>query len=141
MKKRVVEEKEKKMSIEEVAELYRGHAQRAKEADAAAKPYKDLLTAYAKENPDRFDGSTLQFANGVRIELRESDKPKWNDEAVDLTWVSDAIDAGMGDAVSMGINCKKLPAKPNKEQKALLKEIAYRVEKSQTYAVYADSKK
>lgn len=141
MKKRVVEQQEKAISITEVAELYKGYAQKAKEADAAAKPYKEQLLMYAKENPEKFDGNTLCFINGVRVELRESDKPKWNDEAVDLTWVSDAIDAGMGESVSLSIDAKKLPAKPTKEQKALLKEISYKVERAQTYAVYAESKK
>jgi len=139
MKKRIAEEK--KMNIEEVAELFKTHEERKKEAEAAAKPYKEQLLQYAKENPTRFDGNTLQFPNGVRVELRESDKPRWSEDAVDLDWVSDAIDAGIGEAVSVGIDAKKIPAKPNKEQKALLKEIEYKVERVQTFAVYANAKK
>ena len=139
MKKRVVEEK--KMNIEEVAELFRTYEERRKDAEASGKPYKEQLLGYAKENPDRFDGNTLLFTNGVRVELRESDKAQWNDDAVDLDWVNDAIDAGIGEAVSMSLEAKKLPAKPTKEQKALLKEIEYRVDRVLTYAVYANAKK
>jgi hypothetical protein len=139
MKKRVAEEKP--INIDEVAELYKTYEGRKKEAEAAAKPYKEQLLGYAKENPGRFDGNTLTFANGVRVELRESAKPEWDEDAVDLTWVSDAIDAGMGEAVSMSIDAKKLPVKPDKEQKVLLKEIGYGVDKVKTYAVYSDAKK
>ena len=76
------------INIDEVAELYKLHESAKKESEAAAKPYKEQLLAYAKENPEHFAGNTLQFSNGVRVELRESESGKWNEDTVDLTWVT-----------------------------------------------------
>ena len=131
MKKR----EKKELNINEVAELYKNYTLAQKENEAAAKPYKEALLDYATEHPDEFIENTLTFANGVRVELRTGEKPKWNDDAVDLDWVGDAIDAGMGEAVTLSIDAKKVPAKPTAVQKKLLKEIAFKLEKKETLAV------
>jgi hypothetical protein len=128
--------KEATITIEEVAQLYKHFSFIAKENMEAAAPYKADLLAYAAEHPESFDGNTLKFANGVRVELRESEKPKWDNDAVSYEWVGEAIDADLCDALILSINAKGLPKKPTIEQKILLREIGFKVEQVQTYAVY-----
>jgi predicted ATP-dependent serine protease len=80
------------------------------------------------------DGSDGSFRAAMRrAGITVSDRITWR-EYVDFEDI-------IGEAVSVSLDVKKIPAKPNKEQKALLKEIEYRAERVQTYAVYANTKK
>ena len=124
------------MSIDEVADLFKGHEDKRKAAEAAARPYRERLLEYAKDNPCCFVKNTLKFKNGVRVEVREGTKIQWNDADADFDWLSDAIDVGIGDAISVKIDHKKLPTPLSEVQEAILWEIGYKTEKTKTYALY-----
>lgn len=122
-------------NIQEVATLYKLHAGKASEETKAAKDYKEQLLEYAESNPDQFKGNELFFDCGLRIERRESNRPSYDGQDISLQWLDKAIDAGLGGAVSVVIDHKKLPAILNKKQLRLLEIINYEVEAVETLAV------
>jgi len=121
-------------SIEEIAKLYYLHASKSTAEKKDAETYKDDLIAYAKANPALFSGKELKFDCGVRIERREGVKSEYNND-VSLNWLSRAIDAGLGDAINVTIDFKKLPETLDKTQKKSLKEIDFKLTETETFAV------
>ncbi|MDR2286956.1 MAG: host-nuclease inhibitor Gam family protein [Prevotellaceae bacterium] len=129
----------KSLTIEEITQLYRTYADAEKTAKESAEPYRKLILDYAREHPDKFDGRTLKLPNGVRVEIRVTEKSEFDEGKVSLEWLSDAIDAGLGDAVSVKIDGKALGTKLDKSQNALLKKIGYATVEKETYAVCINS--
>ena len=129
--------KKEAVNIEEIAKLYRTFALEEKEAKGKADEYKKQIVEYALTHPEKFDGKNLLLPSGVRVEIRTSVKPSWSDDACTLEWLSKAIDAGIGDAISVKIDHKTLP-EPDEKQKKLLNAIGYCTEEKETYAVCLD---
>jgi hypothetical protein len=130
--------KEATMSIQEVAELFKSFTQSAKAAEAAAKPYKEMLLEYAEEHPKEFDGTTLLFPNGVRVETRVTNKPTWDNDSVDLDWLDRALDTDLEKYISVKID--KI-TEASEYEVELLDEIGYGVEEIAIFAVYEGGKK
>jgi len=138
MKKRDLKEQKSAISIEEVAELYRMNALQAKEFDGRASEYKEQLLRYAEEHPDAFRDTTLTFECGVRVEMRATEKA--THEEPDMEWLDEAIEEGLGAAISVKIDHKKLPKTLSAVQRRLLNEVDFMRETKVTMAVYADKK-
>ena len=133
--KNQVEEK-KEININEVTKLFQSYKVTMDEAKENVEIYKKQILEYADKNPDSFDGRTLSLPNGVKVEVRISEKAKYDENACTLDWLGKAINVGIGDVVSVKIDNKKLAEiKLNKKQLALLREVDYSTEECQIMAV------
>lgn len=121
-------------AIEQTAKLYLKHAGKASAEKKESEAYKIILQGYASSNPQLFDGKELKFECGVRIEKRVSEKAS-HDAVIGVNWLKEAIGLGLGDAISISIDSKKLPDTINAKQIKCLDKISFEVEEVETLAV------
>jgi hypothetical protein len=128
--------KEVVMTIEDATKLYATYARQEKEAKKSGEKYKKHIIDYAEANRAAFSGKTLDLANGVRVELRETIKATYNADSVTCEWLDGAIDKGLGDAVSVNIDAKKISKMAlDADQDCLLEDIDFEIEVKETMAV------
>jgi len=137
MRKSVEKEKEV-LDLGEVTKLYATYALQEKEAKKGGEKYKKMILDYASENRGTF-GKTLELPNGVKVEVRSSEKAKWNDNKISVQWLSMAIDAELGDAISVDIDAKEIgKIELDADQMNLLSAIEYESETKESMAVYVN---
>ena len=126
------------MSIEQVADLFQKYAIEKKEVEKKEKQYKEMLIAYAEENPEKFDGKLLKFSNGVYVEQRERLKSSFDEDEITPEWIRDFVKNGGGDVISVKFDDKKIVNELKYEMAIdLLSDINYEVLSEKTYAAYA----
>lgn len=96
-------ENEKRLRIEEVAELYKKYVTESKRAAKASDEYKKQLIDFAEKNKSLFNGNTLTIA-GVCIDKRETEKVVLNKDAVTVEWMGRMCDAGYGDFLNVEVD-------------------------------------
>ena len=138
IKKKVATSEVAEMNIEQVADLFQKFALEKKESEKKEKQYKEILIAYAEKNPDKFDGKTLKFENGVYVEQRESLKATFDEDKISPEWIQDYVRYGGGETISVKFDNKKI-ANDLKNEKAieLLRVVDYEATCETTFAAYA----
>ncbi len=121
-------------TIEETAKLYKKHAGAASKEKKEAEIYKVSLVSYAYSHPQLFDGKELKFDCGVRVEKRVSEKAS-HDAVIGVNWINEAIRLGLGDAIMISIDPKKLPEEIDAKQFKCLDKVSFEVEVVETLAV------
>lgn len=132
-------ENEKKLRIEEVAELYKKYTAESKRAAKASEEYKKRLIDFAESNGALFDGNTLTVA-GVCIDKRETEKVVLDKEAVTVEWMGRMCDAGYGDYLNVEIDkgvLSEVSMCENKDASLLemLGEVGFKVELKKSFVV------
>jgi hypothetical protein len=129
----------KELAIEEITQLFKTFANAEKTAKESAEPYRKMILDYAVENQDEFDGKTLKLPNGVRVEIRVTEKASFNDDACTVEWLHRAITEGLGDAISVKIDNKVIGDFHTVPVQRLLKEIGYQTVEKESYAICLNS--
>jgi len=137
IKKKVATSEVAEINIEQAADLFQKYALEKKEIEKKEKQYKEMLIAYCEKHPEKFEGKTLKFPNGVYVEQREKLSATYNDEAISTEWIQDFVRYGGGDAISVKFDDKKVVKMNRKEILDLLYAIEYEVSYDTTYAAYA----
>ena len=138
MRKSVEKEKDV-LGLGEFTKLYATYSLQEKEAKKAGERYKKMILDYAALNRELFNGKTLELPNGIRVELREALKAKWDVDSVSLEWLEKALNLDLGDAISVEIDPKIvfMGKELSDSQQELLDAIEYITEVKETMAVYA----
>jgi hypothetical protein len=131
-----VSETQETLTIHEATKLYALYAKQEKEAKEAGEKYKKEIIRYATMNRPTFLGKTLELPNGIRVELRETLKAKYNEEDITHDWLGRAIDNSLGNAVTVKIDPKVIDKiKLSDTQECILDEIEYETETGEIMAV------
>jgi hypothetical protein len=117
-------------TINDIARLYQTAATLADEYRVEAEKWKPKLIEFTKQA-----GGEVKFPCGVRVETRERKQVYFNPELATLEWLSSALDCGLENAISIKMDAKQMPEKLTAEQKAVLKEIAFKIQKNKVFAV------
>lgn len=138
IKKKLATSEVAEINIGQVADLFQKYALEKKETEKKEKQYKEILIAYAEKNPEKFDGKTLKFDNGVYIEQRESIKSTFDEDKICPEWIHDYVRYGGSETISIKFDNKKI-VNDIKNEKALelLHAIDYEVTCETTFAAYA----
>lgn len=125
------------LSINEVAELYKGAAEQAKELDDKLKKYKEQLIQYGNDHQDEWTKDGLAFSNGVRLIKKVTMKQFFDEDEIDTDWLEDFIELSSGSCVKIGFDQKKVQkaAEDCEQLKAHLAKIDYNVEPVESVAV------
>ena len=137
IKKKAATTEVAEMSIEQAADLFQKFAVEKKEIEKKEKQYKEILIAYAGNNPEKFDGKLLKFPNGVYVEQREKMKSSFDEEAMNIEWLQNYVSNGGEETISVKFDDKKVVNLKDKKVLELLRAIDYEVCYETTYAAYA----